>query len=284
MRKFGSPALFAAVLLAICFPGGSTGSIAATPPPPPVPDKGPAVDESLSNLAQRILIESLPKQFAGEKNWGQTTKVVNGLRLKDDGHGLKLRKHTKEANDGLWKQYQAQVIDPEHQLQVRVENLRQTGAGQSRFQVFLSARLRGDARLEQWKDGVKLFDVQARADSKIEARLDCAMAWSWQAGGVLGQFSVEPKVTGARIELVEFDLQKVGQIEGWTARKLGDSLKGTIAKRLHAEEPKLVERLNQAIRKRQDRLRFSPGDVFAGGLSKLQSLFAAKDAAKSAAH
>jgi hypothetical protein len=237
------------------------------------PAADPSVNESLSNLAQRVVLDSIPRHFEEQKDWGKTTKVVNGLRLKDDGDGLKIRKHTKEVKDGLWKQYQAELIDPEHQLQIRVENLRQTAAGHSAFQIFLSARLRGEARLEQWKDGIKLFNVDAQADSKIEVRLDCEMASDWKPGGLLGQFRVEPKVTGAQIQLAEFELKKLSKIEGWPAREIGENLKATIARKLHAEEPKLVEKANKAIQKRQDRLRFSPDDIFSGGLSKLQTLF-----------
>jgi hypothetical protein len=252
------------------------GALAVLAAGPPMPDKAPAIDEPLSNLAQRIVVESLPRQFEDKKNWGKTTRIVNSFRFKNDGDGLKLRKHTEEVKDGLWKQYRAEVVDPEHQLQIRVANIKQTDAGHSAFQVFLSARLRGEAQLEQWKDGLKLFNVSAQADSKVEVRLDCEMAWSWKASGILGQFSVEPKVTGARIELVEFDLKKVSKIEGWAARELGENLKGIIAKKLHDEEPKLVEKLNKAIAKRQDRLRFSPDAVVAGGLSELESLFSPK--------
>jgi hypothetical protein len=252
---------------------GAAIAVCAETPPVPTPANEPAVNESLSNLAQRIVVESLPRQFEDKKHWGKTTKIIDGLRFKDDGDGLKLRKHTAEVKDGVWKQYKAELIDPEHQLQIRVANIRQTDAGHSAFQVFLSARLRGEAQIEQWKDGIKLFNANAQADSQIEARLDCEIAWDWKASGILGRFTIEPKVTGAQIELVEFDLKKVSKIEGWAARELGENFKGVIAKKLHDEEPKLVDKLNKAIQKRQDRLRFSPDDVVAGGLSKLESLF-----------
>ena len=83
-------------------------------------------------------------------------------------------------------------------------------------------------------------------------------------------------MTGAQIQLAEFELKKLSKIEGWPAREIGENLKSTIARKLHAEEPKLVEKANKAIQKRQDRLRFSPGDIFSGGLSKLQTLFGAE--------
>lgn len=248
-------------------------AIAQSPPASPGPDAGLPINESLSALAKRIILENLPRQFEEKKDWGKTTKIVNGLRLKDDGDGLKIRKHTKEVKDGLWKQYRGALIDPEQQLQIRVENIRQIDSSHSAFQVFIAAKLHGEARLEQWKDGIKLFNVVAEAESKVESRIDCEIAWDWKPGGLLGQISVEPKVTGVRIDLVEFELKKLSKIEGWAARELGENFKGTIARKLHSEEPKLADKLNRAIAKRQDRLHFSPDAIVAGGFSKLGSLF-----------
>jgi hypothetical protein len=247
---------------------------------PPKTDASPPASESLSALAQRIVIDSLPKQFEDQRDWGQTKKIVNGLHLKEEGDRLTIEKHTKEVKDGIWKQYRIEVVDPEHQLQIRIANFRQIDPEHSAFQIMLSAKLHGEGRWEQWKDGIKLLNANADADCRIEARLDCEMAVDWKPSEVLGQLSIEPKVTAARLELVDFDLKKVSKIEGRAAHELGERLQNTLAKKLHAEEPKLVEKLNKAIQKRQDRLRFSPDDVVANGLSKLESLFDADEKQK----
>jgi hypothetical protein len=239
----------------------------------PTVEPSPPVNESLSSLAQRIVLENLPKQFVDQRNWGHTTRVINGLHFDKDGDGLRIEKHTKEVKDGIWKQYRIDLVDPEHQLHVQIANLRQLDSSHSAFTVLLSAKLHADGRWEQWKDGVKLLNVNAAADSRIEARIDCEMTVDWKPVGLLGQITVEPKVTGARLDLVDFDLKKVSKIEGRLAHELGERLKETLAKRLHDEEPKVVEKLNRAIQQRQDRLRFSPGDVVANGFSSLESLF-----------
>ncbi len=240
---------------------------------PPAIESSLPVNESLSSLAQRIVLENLPKEFVDQRDWGHTTRVINGLHFNSDGDRLKIEKHTKEVKDGIWKQYRIDLIDPEHQLQIRIADLRQIDSSHHAFAVLLSAKLHTEGRWEQWKDGIKLLNVNAEADSRIEARLDCEMAIDWKPAGVLGQFTVEPKVTGARLDLVDFDLKKVSKIEGHLAHELGERLKDTLAKKLHAEEPKLIEKLNRAIAKRQDRLKFSPGDVVANGFSKLESIF-----------
>ena len=132
-----------------------------------------------------------------------------------------IRKHTHEVNDGLWEEYRAELVDPKKELQIRVENVRTSGPNQTSLQLYLAARLHGEARLEQWKDGVKLLNINTEAECKIEARLDMEVRWHWQPGTLFGDVAVEPKVTGADLRLVDFDLQKVSKLQGWAARELG---------------------------------------------------------------
>ncbi len=248
-------------------------SLLAAPPGSPVSNLFSSVaGDTLSSVAQRLVVESLPQQFEEKKDWGKTKPVVDGLRLRDDGDGLKLRKHTTVVNDGLWKQYHATVVDPQHQLQIRVANLKETESQHATMSVFITAKLHGEARLEQWKDGVKLYTITTDADAKIESRLDWEMAWHWESGKLLGDFVVEPKVTAADIELVDFDLQKVSKIEGWAAHELGEGFKHTLAKKLREQEPKLVDKINKAIQKKPDRLHFSPDKTVEKTLSQVQSL------------
>jgi hypothetical protein len=248
----------------------------ATPP-------APNIEESLSAIVQQLVIESLPRQFTDDKKWGKTAKVINGLKIESDGGGLKIRKHTHQVNDGLWEEYRAELIDPKKELQIRVENVHPSGPNQTSLRLFLAARLRGEAKLEQWKDGVKLLNVSTEAVCKIEARLDMDVRWNWRPGTLFGDMTVEPKVTAADLRLVEFDLEKVSKLQGWAARELGDGLKPTIAKQLHREEPKLVEKLNAAIQKKQGHLHFSPDAAVSNGFSKLESLLHLDDS-PAAAH
>jgi hypothetical protein len=264
---------FAAIVLSFCCSLPSIAESPAVSQP-----AGSNIEQSLSTIVQQLVIDSVPRQFSDDKKWGKQTKVVNGLTIKNDGDGLKIRKHTHEVNDGLWTEYRGELVDPNKELQIRVENLHSSGPGQSSLQLFLAARLHGEARLEEWKNGVKLLNITTDADCKIEARIDMDVRWHWQPGTLFGDVAVEPKVTGADLRLVDFDLKKVSLLQGWAARELGDGLKHTVQKQLHREEPKLVEKLNAAIQKKQGKLRFSPDAAVATGFSKLESLFHLNDA------
>jgi hypothetical protein len=248
-------------------------AVLAAPPGSPVANLlSTTASDSISTVVQRLVVENLPQQFEEKKGWGKQKPVVDGLRWRDDGDGPKLRKHTHEANDGLWKQYKASVVDPQHQLQIRVADLKETDSQHATMSVFITAKLQGEARLEQWKDGVKLYTITTDADAKILSRLDWEIAWHWESGKVLGDFVVEPKVTAADIELVDFDLKKVSKIEGWAAHELGEGFKHTLAKKLREHEPKIVDKINKAIQKKPDRLHFSPDKTVEKTLSKVESL------------
>jgi len=213
---------------------------------------------------------NLPREFDDHKDWGKTKRVMNGLSISADDGEFKLKEHTHEVKNGFWKRYDAKLVDPQHQFKVWVANMHTSGPGRTALQLFLVVRLDGQARLEQWKDGVKLFNCTTEAECTVQVRLDFDVQWRWAPGAILGDLIIEPKVTGAELKLEEFDLKKAGKIEGWAARELGDGLKGLVAKELRHQEPKLVDKLNVAIAKKRSRMHLSADAVIADGWSKLE--------------
>ncbi len=102
-----------------------------------------AGEQSLSDLARRILLDNLPKEIAGDNDWGQQRQVTSGLKFDRDNGRLRIQKRTKEVNDGLWTNYRVTLVDPTQNLHVRLAGLRRVGAGRLAFQLFLSARVEG---------------------------------------------------------------------------------------------------------------------------------------------
>jgi hypothetical protein len=249
-----------------------------------VPDApGPAaptfVEQTLSSMIQSLVVDSIPRDYDNHKDWGKTKPVVNGLKLARGPDGnLQLQEHKKVVNNGLWKEYHVTLLDPQQELQVRLAGLRAGQPGHTLLELVLVAKVRGQARLEDWKDGVKLFTLTSDADCKLEADLGFDVAWSWKPGAVLGDLVVEPKVTTIDIKLLEFQLNKVSKIEGWTARQLGDAIEGTVSHELHQQQPKLVAKINAAIDKKKDKLQFSPDQALSNGIGKLEMLLHPTDA------
>jgi hypothetical protein len=73
-------------------------------------------------------------------------------------------------------------------------------------------------------------------------------------------FVVKPHIADARLELVRFELVRFSQLQGPAARVLGDGLQDVLDEVLQDKRQKLVDKLNQQIVRKQDRLRLSLHD------------------------
>ena len=238
-------------------------SAAAQPPipttvaAPNVPPAAAAAEESLARVLRTEILENLKGSYHGSEDWGRTTKAWSGIEVEGKGLKLKFSKREKEVRHGLWKKYEVELVDPHQNLHVRVANLRSDGPGRMAGQVLLDAKLHGTTRLERWRQGVKFLNFKAEADSTVEIRLDFTLAVKFVPGRFLRDVIVEPKITSVGLKMTEFDLKRVSKIDGWLAHELGDSLKDTVADQLRRREVKVAEKINLAIEKKKDRLRFS---------------------------
>lgn len=233
-----------------------------------------ATEQSLSDLVRRILLENLPTEIAGENDWGQQREVRSGLKFERENGRLRVQKRTKEVNDGLWTNYRVKLIDPQQNLRVHIAGLRRVAAGRLAFQLFLSAKLDGEARYERWRRGVKMLNFKADAQSTVEAELDCEVALHLVPGAFLGDFVIEPRVVGVKLALADIDLERVSRIDGHAAEELGDRLRHALDKELRSRQDQVAAKLNEAVRAHPERLRFASERLLAVGWSTAQELIA----------
>ncbi|HEY1600360.1 MAG TPA: hypothetical protein VGG64_12200, partial [Pirellulales bacterium] len=184
-------AVFVAGLLLVA-PDRATGVDAAT-----------GTEQTLSDLVRRTILENLPREFAGENDWGQQKEVASGLKFQTGGGRLRISKRTKEVNDGLWTNYRVTLVDPTQNLRIQIAQFRRLGPGRIAFQLFLSARLGGEARYERWRRGIKMLNFKVDAESTVEAALDCEVGFRLVPGQIWRDLVVEPKVNGVKLSLVD---------------------------------------------------------------------------------
>jgi hypothetical protein len=234
-----------------------------------------ATEQTLSGLVRRTILENLPREFAGDNDWGQKREVASGLKFQTGGGRLRISKRTKEVNDGLWTNYHVTLVDPAQHLRVHVADFRRVGPGRVALQIFLSARLDGEARYERWRRGIKMLNFKADAQSTVEAALDCEVGLRLVPGWFLGDLVVEPKVKSVRLSLVDIDLARVSRIDGPAAEELGDRLRHALDRELRGRQDEIAQKLNEAAQKNPERLRFSTDKLLALGWGKAQELFLA---------
>jgi hypothetical protein len=256
-----------AVLGCLLLCGGLSASTARAQTTPP-PGLDAATRDALAQTVRGILVESIPEKIEVRDDWGDTKSSFSGLTWKLDGLQLKVRAREKDRNHGLWKQVEITPLDPEKNLRFQIASATSIGPRRFAFQIVTAAPLHAVARIERWRQGVKLFNVKTEADATVEMRLDGELEYDFQTRDDGFFLVLVPQVKAVDLRLAEFDWQRIGQVGGDVIHELGDLFRDPIAKQVDRQEPKAVEKLNRAITKRQDKFRVpikSPFDL--GGWS-----------------
>ena len=101
-----------------------------------------------------------------------------------------------------------------------------------------------------WDWGARLLGVTAEMDCVATASFDCRVETSLEGEGFSAVYTAKPKVLQARCDVHEVRVRRIGDFDGKLVKELSDEAKSLIMKTLKAQEPKIVEKANAAIRKR----------------------------------
>ncbi len=215
---------------------------------------------SFDELILNMVRDAVPREYENRKQWGKTKNVVSGLNVRFDGLELKTKRRRKEVNHGDWKLYRVTLLDPERDLQIELRNARQTDDGKLRFDLVASARLETFGRYSAWRYDVQLISLSALAYARVQLIADCEVAMRIDPVHVPPDIVLVPHVRDARLELLEFELDRLSQLHGDLAEELGKGLRLVIDEVLEKQRDKLTEKMNRQIAKHQDRLRLSLHD------------------------
>lgn len=207
-----------------------------------------------------LIRDAIPRAYERKQDWGKTKRIPVGIQ--NTGHGLKLRIRTreKEVNHGVWKHYRVTMINPEDNLHVRIENLRGLGPGHIGLTIGVSSKVHGWARAKVYYHGLHMVGLTAEGDTTFDLIIHCEIKLRFEPTSFLIGFTVEPEVTRAELKLKDFHLTRVGELDGPLIHELGHGLRHLLEDEL--KPAKLTQKLNRAIDKKQDRLRFSPDEAF----------------------
>jgi hypothetical protein len=165
------------------------------------------------------------------------------------------------------------MIDPDNELRVRVENLREVAGRGLGFDLVVDSRLGASARWSEWQLGVQLYSISAEAESKVRLRLCCELELSLDFSNLPPDLLLEPTVADARLDVVDFRVHRLSKLDGPVIRKVGRSLRGVLQDEIERRRDKLTERTNREIDRHRDTLRVSPRDMVARGFGRLLRRF-----------
>jgi hypothetical protein len=212
--------------------------------------------QTIADFAAGKIAEAIPREYEKYQDWGKTKRMTTGVDFKGHVWDPKIDRHKSEVNDGIWKHYRLTLVEPDKNLSVRIENLRSVDAGRIAFTLLLSGKVHGWAQARVFEEGVPLGTYTGEGDSLVDLAIDGEIAIETTPSSFISGIAIRPHVTTAQVKLDDFRLSRFGEIKGSLARELGKGMKDLIEDQL--EGPKLVDKINHAIDKKQDKLKITP--------------------------
>ncbi|QEF97447.1 hypothetical protein Mal15_14870 [Stieleria maiorica] len=228
-------------------------------------DQARATVQSLVDLA----VAQLPHAYDGEKNWKRTKKIWAGVRIRRDGVQLKTHRRWRDVRQGLQTRYHIQFPgEPSapRPVNATVRSVTPTDGGPEEHAAWmiecdLATPLDFSARIERWNLGVQWYSVEVRGHAKIRLTLSGRLS-SYPDYSVLPPaIVIDPNVTSASLHLDELHVDRISKVGGEVAETWGEMAEKIVNEVLIDDiNEKLHTKLNKAIDKKRDDLRFSAGD------------------------
>jgi len=208
--------------------------------------------EELARTIHSLILPQIPKQHEDRSGWGQTIPMPANLRRPGLRRTMIKVGDRMELPQGTWVRTKVWFDDPARDVQLRVVDQRQKDDNKSRLVLEATIKLHGERQRQEWLRGLKLVDLTARADAVILATFDVDLTVELKAGKLLPELKVEPKVVKTKLELKEFDLQKLnigaGPVQVET-RAFEEEMRRSLEDSLKQSEPKVSDKVNEVLTK-----------------------------------
>lgn len=235
----------------------------------------PLADTARNTLAwtfASLIEEAIPEHYEKKKDWGKRKNITIGLRA----DGLKLERRKKAVKHGLWKHYKIDLVEPEKNLHVEIQDLRTLDDGRLGFTLVLSAKLDIWGRLKAYQYGIHMIALEIVGQTDFDLALDCQVAAGVTEEKGRSLVVIDPQVSDARLKLREFRLDRVSNAKGPLVKELGEEIEDIIVDKLRG--PKLTAKINRAIDKKRDRLKYTLPKFLNSSWLPLANLPAVQDA------
>jgi hypothetical protein len=207
----------------------------------------------------------MPRTLEGDKDWGHTTKVWSGVKVRLDGFKLKTKRRHREVEQGRWVRYAVTLPDARaaNAAQVTIHRVQPTvgeSPGQSRWTIDSSivAPMTFTARVQRWNLGVKLFSMTVSGDLRVRMDSSASIGFFADYEEIPPALVIAPRVREARLDLERFEVNRVSHVGGDVAEQWGELVEELLVDRLvRKQNEQLVAKLNRQIEKERGSLRLS---------------------------
>jgi hypothetical protein len=216
--------------------------------------------EMIAPLITPLIADAVPREFEGKKDWGKTARITTGLHSDGNFFRFDIHREKSEVNDGVWKKYRVTLVEPEKNLEIRIDNLQRQEDGKYKLTLFVAAKVHAWAKVIVYKKGLRVLSLEPEGDTSIRLWVDADVGVETvKSSTFIPGLELQPLVTDARIKFDDFRLTRIGDIHGDVAKEIGELFRKVLQKELSG--PKLVDRLNHSLQKHPERLRLSPDQL-----------------------
>ena len=220
----------------------------------------------------KLIEDAIPEHYEKQKDWGRRKNLTVGIRA----DGLKLHRRKKPVKHGVWKHYAVDLVDPDQNLSVRIEDLRTTEKGRMAFTLVLSAKLKLWARAKAYQYGVHLIALETEGQTDFDLAIDCDVGVGLVPKEGKSTAVIDPQISAAQLTLREFSIDRISNAKGPLVKEIGEEIRHLVEKELQG--PKLTAKLNRAIEKKRDRLEIELPGFMTSSWWPLASLPGVQDA------
>lgn len=220
-------------------------------------DRSDSIDQLLTHLA----LTKIPKEYVDTRKWGHQTQRWDGVQFDFDQGRLETHRRKKLVNDGTWTKYAASLRNPQQEFQVQVRNVKELSSGKLGFEIHVAAHVDFKAQQVKWKKGVKLLSLSAHGHAQVSIRVDMEVNIASEGKKFPPDLILSPQAKTAKIEFVDFRIDRVGKVGGEFAQQVGYEAEKRLSERLPEYEKKVIDKINAEFGKKAPGYRFSFCDL-----------------------
>jgi hypothetical protein len=233
--------------------------------PPPSPVELPTEEESqpftpspeFQRWVTDLVREHIPHEYEKRKNWGQTDQRFDGLSIRLADGQIKTHRKFKDVNGGTWTMYRAELTDPDEQFHLEIGQMQELPGGKIALAITAAAKMRVMGRRSLWQKGVQVFSISAEADTRVRLAADLEIGTRIDPTSFPPAMRFSPRVTAAKLDILDFRLRRVSKFDGPVVRSLSDSVREILEEKLAEDNEKLVGKLNKQLAKQDDKFAIS---------------------------
>lgn len=206
-------------------------------------------EAELSGTLRGLLLDHLPTPLYDKAVDWDKTKQVERLTFRRG----KFTKVTKTVNDGLWKKFHADALNPKDSLILDLREVSNPSATAVRFTLFVAGDVRCQAWQEQWESGVKLYGVSVRGRARVRVTLSCEANLRMEMVSGLPEIVCSVKVLSCEVGYENLVCEHVAGLGGEAAKAIGATAQTLIHQWKPSIERDLLAKANRAVTKAIER-------------------------------